>query len=459
MKALFTLLLISFLSLLNAQNNTISGEWLLALKSNDVGYAEFIMNIEAEGNSFIGFTRKNATRDVFGNWNSRLARTFTGDFKKGTLARIVKGTSKVKGDSLIFSAVFGSSIGNYYFKGYIYKGQLNAELLDGRYKYKGAITGTRDTEKLLSDYPKLLEQVFSSTEDKLYDPSLLASKDWKRFKKKMTEVSAKTQNDLEFVFAFFYYARKLPFSHYACYRVLNNTLSTEKSQYVFLEEKSPETAYLKITSFTGSKAEMDSIFSIIISKSYKNLIVDLRNNGGGSVEAGMAFAKSVSQKEYYGGVFLTKKWFENNPKPPTVEQYNQFQLFSESNFDMIIEGIHKTQGLCLKVIPYKEVYKGNIYILTNSNTASTCEPIVYGLKQNGLATIVGETTAGAMLNAEFFNLNTGLNQYPFQLVVPTADYYTSDGNKIDQVGVKPNYKVKSEKALDFVLEELIPEQD
>jgi C-terminal processing protease CtpA/Prc len=260
----------------------------------------------------------------------------------------------------------------------------------------------------------------------------------------MTKVSAKVQDDMEMVFAFFYYSGKSPISHFMLFKSPeqeNDTTISDNNKYVFFEEKSPQIAYLQIKSFAGTAAEMDSVFQIIIKNDYKNLIVDLRNNPGGNVDAGISFATSVVDSTFYGGVFLTQKWFNQHNKPPTVENYPEFPHFTEANSDLILDGIHNTTGLCLKIVPKLEVYKGNIYILTNKKTGSACEPIVYGLKQHKRATIIGEKTAGGMLNGEFFELEKGFSMY-----IPTADYYASDGFRIDQKGIKPNIKIKQEKA-------------
>ena len=88
--------------------------------------------------------------------------------------------------------------------------------------------------------------------------------------------------------------------------------------------------------------------------------------------------------------------------------------------------------------------------MTNNKTASTCEPLVYELKKLNRATIVGEKTAGAMLNGEKFELYNN-----FVMYIPTADYYASDGYRIDQNGIRPNVETKSDEALDKVLNELI----
>jgi C-terminal processing protease CtpA/Prc len=47
-----------------------------------------------------------------------------------------------------------------------------------------------------------------------------------------------------------------------------------------------------------------------------------------------------------------------------------------------------------------------------------------------------------MLSSETFDLDSD-----YKITIPTADYYASDGYKIDQNGVKPNIKTSSEDAL------------
>lgn len=215
------------------------------------------------------------------------------------------------------------------------------------------------------------------------------------------------------------------------------------------EEKNKTTVYLKIPSFGGRASEMDSVFDEINAKRYANLIVDLRNNTGGSVEAGMAFARNLIDTPSYGGAFLTQKWFNKNKDLPSIGDYPRFPSFSEANFDLILEGIHDSEGLCLKVVPRPETYRGKLFVLTNRRTASTCEPIVYELQRRKRAVIIGDKTAGAMLNGELFELGNG-----FKMLIPTADYYAVDGYRIDGQGVAPDIVTQPGNALDAAMEML-----
>ena len=55
-----------------------------------------------------------------------------------------------------------------------------------------------------------------------------------------------------------------------------------------------------------------------------------------------------------------------------------------------------------------------------------------------------------MLNGERFDING-----EYTLWVPTADYYTADGKKLDKIGIEPDIRVKSKKALDYVINNML----
>lgn len=431
----------------NIKNEQLEGKWYVNFAHKDIGQAHTVIEFNTNSNNFTANSRKNADKDILGIWTSFLGRTFTKSLKNGSLLNIEKGVYEVKNDTLHLAGILVTPMGNFNLEGHIINNELYATLRNKSRGHLGTISGNRNIPNLpLENYKQLFENAVSLTETKIFNKEILQSKEWKTFTKEMQKSVPKLQDDLEMVFAFFYRAEKLPFSHFALMKSFeeNEKKETNKQQksYLTLEEKNQKTAYLRITSFSGTATEVDSIFTIIKQKGYQNLIVDLRNNAGGSIEAGMAFATNIIDKETFGGVFLTQKWFNNHKELPIPDDYKNLPHFTEANYDLIIEGIHQTEGLCLKILPKDAVYQGKLYVLTNRKTASTCEPIVYELKKQNRAVIIGETTAGAMLNGEIFDLDNG-----FKIFIPTADYYTSDGFKIDQNGVKPNIETKSEEAL------------
>jgi hypothetical protein len=438
------------------KNEKLEGNWCLNFQHNEFGTARILIYFETDGDKFEAYSRKNADKDILGAGISRLLRTFSKNFKNGVLARIVEGTHKIENDTLKLSGKISSFIGTLgHFNGYIIENDLFSLITNDEGVQIGTITGTKKTiHSPLEDYSDLFKASLRLTEDKIFNKNVMKTKKWNKFERNIIKNSAKVQDDLEMiVVGLVYYQLKSPISHYAIFPSAeqeNDIIISDNSNNVFLEENSPQTAYLKITSFGGTAAEMDSVFRIIIQNDYKNLIVDLRYNPGGDFEAGMAFASNVVESPFYGGVFLTQKWFNQYNKPPTVESYPNLPHFTEENFDLIAGGMHNIEGMCLKIVPKPEVYKGNIYILTTQRTSSACETIVYGLKQHKRATIIGEKTAGALLAGESFELDKG-----FSISIPTADYYTSDGFRIEGKGVKPDIKVKRKKILDYMDKKLI----
>jgi len=395
--------------------------------------------------------RKNVDRKILGFWKATLGRAFGSNFEHGSLMRITKGVFTK--DSL--SGILVSPFGNYYIHATIKDGMLSGILNDGKHNIAGYVKGSKGLPALpLKNYPAIINKAIALTRDKLYDPALPKSREWAEFTKDMTGVSRWTKDDAAFVMAFFYYSHQLlPFTHYSLYHPLDAAESSGlvSGKNVMLEPKTAKTLYMQISSFSGSAGEMDTAFVNIITMSPDTLIVDLRDNPGGTVAAGMAFIRHLVPDTVYGGIFLTQKYFAAHTGPPTPDQYKTFPIFSEANYDLIIKGIAEYPGMCLMAYPQAPVYKGKVYVLINGNTASTCEPIVYLLKQHRLATLVGARTAGVMLNGEHYDAGAG-----FILTLPIATYYTSDGYKIDKQGVAPDVAVKPGDALTFILQHTLP---
>lgn len=452
---LMTAGIVLFSSCSNAQvSHPLRGCWQLSLTTPDAGQMDVIMDFDVLHDTkntlkFSAFSERNIDKKIMGFWKSRGARWFTPHFKHGSLLQLAEGKIH-NNDSM--SAVLRSPMRNYYFTAKMSGNTLNGYLRDGHYNIVGLVSGVKGKPSLpLKNYPRLADSIIAFTESTIYDPSVRGTKSWKHFSSKLRKISRSCNDDATMIVSFFYYARTLPFTHFMLYRYDGQRPGGKNSRtrYVSLEEKKKDVLYLKIKSFAGSAEEMDSVFNIVEQKQYKTLIVDLRDNPGGSVEAGLAFTRRLVPQTVYGGIFLTQQYFRNHQTLPAVNEYQHFPHFSEANFDLILDGIHRQEGLCLKLEPKAPLYSGQLYVLVNNNTASTCEPIVYGLKQRKRAIIVGERTAGAMLNGEIFGMPDG-----FKLVVPTATYYTSDGYKIDKQGVTPDIAVPSKEALEKVLEAL-----
>ncbi len=303
-------------------------------------------------------------------------------------------------------------------------------------------------------YQEVVQAIEQVTQKAIYNPRLLKQKFWGEFiahlKADIAQGKIKTDEDMRK--AFLRYRKNFPFTHYYLFKKTADIKRVQagnvsKRKYLYLEEKSPKTVYLQVKSFDGTTAEVDEVFARIFAKNYQNLIIDMRNNTGGTIEAGLQLATYLFPKEVGGGIFLTRRWYNKHATPPATTDYAKYPSFSKTNFRVIQQYMLQKEAFTLKLIPAKQTFKGKVYVLTNGSTGSACEPLVYGLKQHKFATLVGETTTGGMLSGYPIDLPHG-----FALFLPVGDYYTADGKRIDMVGVSPNVRVNEAKALEKALE-------
>jgi hypothetical protein len=78
-------------------------------------------------------------------------------------------------------------------------------------------------------------------------------------------------------------------------------------------------------------------------------------------------------------------------------------------------------------------FHGRVVLLVNRHTASAAEMIVAFARENRLATIVGEKTAGRLLSATSVKVGNR-----FRLAMPTGAYYTWNGLVLEGTPMEPD---------------------
>ncbi|MBL7951240.1 MAG: hypothetical protein JNM62_05925 [Flavobacteriales bacterium] len=396
---------------------------------------------------FTAKSPKNADKRVFGTMKSKLARMMKKLPKKGKLLTVTDGTiQQANGTDSVFATLSMPMLGNSDIKGVMLDGRINGGLFKNGER-TGSITITKSGLFQRTDYPGLYGAMRSTIEKNIYDQSLLQTKEWFTFDKKITKIAKHVKDDVEFFFGFSVLSQGLPFSH------LNLLLMEEtpslvadpNSRSVTIKALDGSTAYMDVQNFGGSKQEMDSICAILLNGGFRTLIVDLRKNGGGGLDSALPFGESIATDTVDAGYFVTNRWASKVSRPPQPAAFKDLPVAQERTTEAFIEALKTSEGRHLVLYPRADAFKGKVYILTSNRTASTCEPIVDALKRSGRATIVGENTAGTMLSATLFKV-TG----KYHLFLPIADYYNAELQRLDKVGVKPDIEVKADDALDHV---------
>ena len=178
------------------------------------------------------------------------------------------------------------------------------------------------------------------------------------------------------------------------------------SAVVWGEIIEPGVAYLEISSFGQQLAASTRPYlDDFLSKGADQLIIDLRDNGGGYLTA-------INE--------LSKLFFENNDV-----------IYSEE----FLKGkttVYNVKESEKAAYPFKD-----IVLLLNGNSASASEVLALAMKENLGTKIVGVTSygKGTVQTQRAFNDKSSLK-------ITIAKWMSPNGNNINGVGIEPDFEVK-----------------
>ena len=173
--------------------------------------------------------------------------------------------------------------------------------------------------------------------------------------------------------------------------------------------------YIRISSFEGSTSEQfNKAVENFTQKNVKGFIFDVRNNPGGTLGSVL----DVTDRVLKDGIILTIR-----------SKSGKDEIFRAEDDDSID-------------IP--------VCVIANKSSASAAEVFTAALKENNVATFVGETTFGKGIVQSVYPLGDDT-----AVKLTTAKYYTPNGTCIHEIGVAPDYDVKlDEKYADLTISEL-----
>src|SRR5215208_2827716 len=164
-----------------------------------------------------------------------------------------------------------------------------------------------------------------------------------------------------------------------------------------------DVAVVFLSSFSDSSAqELQDAFQEARAAGAKRFILDLRNNPGGRLDQAVEMA----------GYFL---------KPGSVVYIRKDA--SGEREEIKVEGDPESTNAPLTV-------------LVNGGSASSAEILAGALRDNGRATVIGETTYGTGTVLSEFALRDGSS-----ILLGVAEWLTPDGDFIRETGIEPDIKV------------------
>ena len=147
-----------------------------------------------------------------------------------------------------------------------------------------------------------------------------------------------------------------------------------------LDVEGQKIGYLMYNSFIGDfDDELNDAFAEFKSQSVTDLVLDLRYNGGGSVESAVDLASMITG-QFEGDIFMKEQW--NEKYQAYFESENSESLINRFNPQIRTNELINSLNL------------NRVIILTSTRTASASELVINGLEPYIDVVQIGETTTG-----------------------------------------------------------------
>jgi len=204
---------------------------------------------------------------------------------------------------------------------------------------------------------------------------------------------------------------------------------------------SDRVGYLKVAMFPGMLGvDVSNEMSSAVAElgNVERLIVDLRGNTGGGAGS-LRLMSLLTPNRVPVGYAADRHWATRDLSKLRASFPRLGRIPSSSRFLWLL-GLRYLPAYIKKspIVLQSEglgpkPYDGHIALLVDRHTASAAEMVTVFAKENKLATIVGEKTAGRLLSATSVKVGQG-----FRLALPTGAYYTWHGTTLEGSPIVPD---------------------
>ena len=200
-----------------------------------------------------------------------------------------------------------------------------------------------------------------------------------------------------------------------------------------------KTGYVLVTQFDSVTADQFAEqIEKLESEGMERLVIDLRDNPGGVVDACVEMAAYILPENQHGGTILS-----TSDKNSEIERY-----YSKDG-----KLYHDISGSQDPRYPVEDGHELDIPIavLINEMSASASEVFAGALQDYGMATLVGTTSFGKGIVQQLLPLDDGS-----AVKLTIAHYYTPTGNDVHEKGLEPDVEVELELDEDLIGQYDIP---
>lgn len=173
---------------------------------------------------------------------------------------------------------------------------------------------------------------------------------------------------------------------------------------------------------------------------YHALVIDLRDNAGGSFPA---MLRALSPFRCDGGE--VGRLYERSEGPPSV-------MADDLSPDVQLAQILSSSEVILKPFEGYGCFRGPVVVLTDGGTSSTAEIFANAFKARAKSEVWGWVTAGQVVMARWFSIGS-LGGGDYAMSIPIAGFRSVHGDELENVGVRP------ERELNYDLETALRGED
>jgi hypothetical protein len=300
------------------------------------------------------------------------------------------------------------------------------------------------SDKPLKDYPSLIASTFSLVEQFYWDSNLKKATEWQSFKQDLNELKSKIADDYELAMNMMWLGKKLNLVPHEIKKKRKKSVGTQQSNNNKVQYINEKKGLLNLFNLPETPEEIHQIFKEIADKNLDVLILEASGNRNLSLSSALSIANHVSTKPGNWGSFLTRKWAESGESIPIPTSYEQI-LKNPLDLSGFTTNILTGKGFYLKTVPSTTVFKGKIYMVINKWSSNVAESLAIYLKNEKLATLVGQKSAGSPVLNHVFDLDK-----LYFITIPYAQFYDKNGKCYQGIGIEPDLPVE-QNALAYVL--------
>ncbi len=224
----------------------------------------------------------------------------------------------------------------------------------------------------------------------------------------------------------------------------NSVSSNEQSDYTFRTLPDKNIGILEFNRFADLdkfKLFLDSTFRVLQQENISNLIIDIRENGGGNSSLGDELFQYISPVPFAQFGKMIIKYSD------ILKQFYKTRNWKISNPN----GIKVHNSKLKKLRKNKLRYAGNVFLLTSHYTFSSAADFAWAFKYFKMGSVIGEETGGlAVCFGDIITLelpNSGIFYS-----VSWKKFYGYGATDDNIHGTLPDYEVDAENALDFAID-------